>query len=114
MYEVSKCAPQEALRDLDKAFRHFYEGIKKGAKVGFPRFKRKGLRDSFRLTGTIKVNEASVQLPRLGVIRLKEKTAVEGQILSATISRQADRWFVSLTVEQEIYSSSCARDTRRD
>lgn len=28
MYEVSKCAPQEALRDLDKAFNHFFRGIK--------------------------------------------------------------------------------------
>lgn len=24
MYEVSKCAPQEALRDLDRAFRNFF------------------------------------------------------------------------------------------
>ena len=88
MYELSKCAPQEALRDLDKAFRHFYPGIQKGSKVGFPRFKKKGIRDSFRLTGAIKVNKASVQLPRLGMIRLKEKSAVEGHILSATIFRQ--------------------------
>ena len=102
MYELSKCAPQEALRDLDKAFRHFYRGIQKGSKVGFPRFKKKGIRDSFRLTGAIKVNKASVQLPRLGMIRLKEKSAVEGHILSATISRQADRWFVSVTVEQQM------------
>ena len=102
MYELSKCAPQEALRDLDKAFRHFYRGIQKGSKVGFPRFKKKGIRDSFRLTGAIKVNKASVQLPRLGVIRLKETSAVEGHILSATISRQADRWFVSVTVEQQM------------
>lgn len=102
MYEVSKCAPQEALRDLDKAFKHFFRGIKKGTKVGFPKFKKKGLRDSFRLTGIIKVNETSIQLPRLGTIRLKEKAAVSGKILSVTISRQADRWFVSVTVEQEI------------
>jgi putative transposase len=28
MYEVSKCAPQEALRDLDKAFKGFFSRIK--------------------------------------------------------------------------------------
>src|SRR5438105_6451078 len=28
MYEVSKCAPQEALRDLDRAFQNFFRGIK--------------------------------------------------------------------------------------
>jgi putative transposase len=102
MYEVSKCAPQEALRDLDKAFRNFFRNIKKGITTGFPKFKKKGVRDSFRLTGIFKINENSVQLPRLGIIRLKEKPAVEGRILSATVSRQADRWYVSFTVEQEI------------
>src|SRR5215472_15434193 len=47
MYDVSKCAPQEGLRNLDNAFRHFFrrchlkkEGQLKG-KVGFPQFKTK-------------------------------------------------------------------------
>ena len=102
MYEVSKCAPQEALRDLHRAFQNFYAGLKQGKQVGFPKFKKKGRHDSFRLTGTIKVNPKSIQLPRLGELRLKEPTQVRGKILSATISRQADRWFVSLTVEEDI------------
>ena len=101
MYEVSKCAPQEALRDLDKAFQHFFRGIKQKKKIGFPKFKKKGIHDSFRLTGTIKLNEKSVQLPRLGSIRLKEVSKFQGKILSATLSREADRWYVSLTVEEE-------------
>jgi putative transposase len=104
MYEVSKCAPQEALRDLEKAFQNFYRGLKQGKQVGFPKFKKKGKRDSFRLTGTIKVNSRTVQLPRLGILRLKESTHVEGKILSATISREADRWYVSITLEEEIES----------
>ncbi|ABZ85562.1 transposase, is605 family, orfb [Heliomicrobium modesticaldum Ice1] len=102
MYEVSKCAPQEALRDLDKAFKNFFRGLKLGQKVGFPRFKKKGQDDSFRLTGAIKVNGKAVQLPRLGVIRLKEEPWIRGRILSATVSREADRWFVSLACEVEI------------
>ncbi len=101
LYEVSKCAPQEALRDLDRAFKNFYRGLK-GKSIGFPKFKKKGRQDSFRLTGTIKINGYSVQLPRLGKLRLKELSQVKGQIFSATVSRQADRWFVSLTVEEEI------------
>jgi len=72
MYEVSKYAPQEALRDLDKAFRNFQRGLMRGTKVGFPNFKKKGRYDSFRLTGTIKIFEKSVQLPRLGRLRLKK------------------------------------------
>ena len=98
MYEVSKCAPQEALRNLDRAFRNFFEG-----RANFPRFKKKGIHDSFRLTGTIKVFPKHVQLPRLGKVRVKEETAkFKGKILSATVSREADRWYVSLAVEVEI------------
>lgn len=96
MYEVSKCAPQEALRDLDRAFKNFFRGIAQG--VGFPSFKKKGDRDSFRLTGVIKLKEKSVQLPRLGLIRLKETPKIQGRILSATIVREADRWYVCFPV----------------
>jgi putative transposase len=93
MYEVSKCAPQEALRDLDRAFKNFFRGIAQGVTTGFPSFKKKGDRDSFRLTGVIKFKGKSVQLPRLGFIRLKETPKIQGRILSATIIREADRWY---------------------
>ena len=101
MYEVSKCAAQEALRDLDKAFNNFFRGLKTGQPIGFPTFKKKGRRDSFRLTGAIKVDGKQIQLPRLGVLTLKERSKIEGRILSATIVREANRWFVCLTVELE-------------
>ncbi|MHA2169949.1 MAG: RNA-guided endonuclease InsQ/TnpB family protein [Candidatus Kariarchaeaceae archaeon] len=103
MYEVSKCAPQEALRDLDRAFENFY--VKR---TGFPNFKKKGKNESFRLTGAIRLHRINnhnwMQLPRLKRIRLKEfpKLKNNTKILSATVSCQADRWFVSLTVKEEI------------
>lgn len=105
IYEKSSCAPQEALRDLDRAFKSFFCSLKTGKRIGFPKFKKKGVHDSFRLTGSIKVKQKAVQLPRLGVIRLKEEPKVEGRILSATVSREADRWFVSLSCEVEIPDS---------
>ena len=101
MYEVSKCAPQEALRDLDRAFKNFFRGLKEGHSIGFPAFKRKGGHDSFRLTGTIKVKDRKIQLPRIGSVGLKETSKVEGKILSTTISREATRWYVSVSVEIE-------------
>jgi putative transposase len=111
MYAVSKCAPQEALRDLDKAFAHFFRRVKekrsgKSVKVGFPRFKSKkhGL-GGFRLTGAIHVFEKAIQLPRLGLLRLKERDylPIGGiHILNATVSEKAGRWFVSLQVEMEV------------
>jgi len=104
MYECSKCAPQESLRDLHRAFQNFYRGMKQGKKVGFPKFKRKGVRNSFRLTGTIRFEGRKIQLPRIGKIRIKEKRKryYSGHILSVTIRRRATRWFVSVTVEEEL------------
>jgi len=104
MYETSKCAPQEALRNLGQAFKNFYRGLKSGNKIGFPRFKRRGVRDSFRLYGTIRFHERAIQLPRIGKVRLKEKRKCyyNGRILSVTVRRRANRWFVSVTVEEDI------------
>jgi len=111
MYEVSKCAPQEALRDLDRAFAHFFRRVKekktgKNIKVGYPRFKsRKNGIGSFRLTGAIHVFEKAIQLPRLGRIRLKERSylPVNGiHILSATVGEKSGRWFVALQVQTDI------------
>ncbi|MFX1509795.1 MAG: RNA-guided endonuclease InsQ/TnpB family protein [Promethearchaeota archaeon] len=108
MYEVSKCAPQEALRNLDKAFMQFFQRIQRDEKPGFPKFKsRKRGIGSFRLTGVIRVFQDSIQLPRLGRLRLKESGYLppESQcihILSATISEKAGRWFVSLQVQEDI------------
>jgi putative transposase len=112
MYSVSKCAPQEALRHVDKAYDNFFRKVKlkkqgkfKG-KVGFPKFKKKsrGI-GSFRFTtGTIKVFPDAIQLPRLGKLRLKEHDYLPTSgvhILSATVSEQAGRWFVSIQVEEE-------------
>jgi len=104
--EVSKCAPQEAFRDLERAFRNWRQG-----RAGRPRFKRKKSLDDnkARLTGSIRVFPRHVQLPRIGKVRTKERTdkllalLSEGKarILSATVAREADRWYVSLTCEVE-------------
>lgn len=95
--EVSKCAPQQALRNLDRAFRNM-----KKTGAGFPKFKRRGVsRDSFWLQNSISLSGRYVKLPRLGCVRLKERPNIRGEIKSATVSRVADRWFVSFHVVQE-------------
>jgi len=104
LYEVSKCAPQEALRDLDTAFKNFFRNIKKKKKAGFPKFKskKKGI-GSFRLTGSIHVESNRVKLPRLGWIRLKEKDRLPISSPSTiTVSEKAGHWFVSLHTEKEV------------
>ncbi len=118
MYEVSKCAPQEALRNLEKAFKRFFEHCKKKksgkykGKLGYPRFKskKKGI-GSFRLTGSVHVGERYVKLPRLGKLRLKEAgylPTTASKILSATISEQAGHWYVSIQVEEEVADTRAA------
>ncbi len=111
MCETSKCVPQETLRDLHRAFKNFYRGLKSGKMIGFPRFKRRGSRDSFRLYGTIRFHERAIQLPRIGKIRIKEKRKSyhNGRILSASVRRRANRWFVSVTVEEDICNTQPVR-----
>jgi putative transposase len=109
--ENSKCAYQEAFRDLDRALRDFVtsgKGQRGGGRLGFPRFKKRGrCRDSFRLTGSLRCSGATVALPRIGAVRTHESTRKlarrldngTARILSATVSRTAQRWFVSFTCE---------------
>ncbi|HEX7165091.1 MAG TPA: RNA-guided endonuclease TnpB family protein [Trebonia sp.] len=111
--ENSKRCYQEAFRNLDRALRDFVRsgrGERKGKRPGFPGRKKRGkARDSFRLAGAIRCEGGTVTLPRLGTLKAHESTEklaalVRGgkaRILSATVSRTAQRWFVSLTVEVE-------------
>jgi putative transposase len=102
LYEVSAHIGQQALVDLERAFERFLKSVTgEVPKAGRPRFKRKGERDSARLY-EFRVFERHVQLPNIGRIRLKERTMkLKGRPIAATVTRRADRWFVSLTVERE-------------
>lgn len=109
MYEISKSAPQNALKNLHNAFIKFFEGLKKKQKVGFPKFKSKHRsRNSFKVDGCdIHINNGTIKLPRIGKVRLKERDyiPVSGvKYMNATISKDVDRWFVSVSViyEQDI------------
>jgi putative transposase len=104
LYEVSAHIGQQALVDLERAFDRFFKGLKgAGPKSGFPKFKRKGERDSARFY-EVTLEERHLRLPNVGRVRLKESCSdrgFEGRVLSATVRRRADRWFVSLCVERE-------------
>ena len=113
---VSKCAPQEALRDLDTAYKHASRRLKegkRGQKVGWPRFKsRNKAIGGFRLTGSISLFEKSIQLPRLGTLRLKEHgyLPIGAKVAQATITEKAGHWYVSVQLEQE-YGEIVAGDS---
>ncbi len=104
--EISKCASAKAFNNLDRAFAKFFKNIKKNKKLGYPRFKRKGIKDSFYIANDrIQFNNKKVRLPKLGWVKMKENLRFEGKIMSATVSRTADKWFISVRVEQEILDS---------
>ena len=118
--ENSKCAYQEAFRDLDRALRDFIKsrnGQRKGGRLGFPRFKKRGrCRDSFRFgSGVMRCAGSTVTLPRLGTITTHESTRKlarrlgngTARILSATVTRTAQRWFVSFTCEADRAVPGC-------
>src|SRR5260370_38050710 len=77
---------------------------KLGGQLGDPRRKSRNRgRGGFRLTGAIAVFPDAVQLPRLGRLRLKERSYLpaDAKILSATVTEQAGHWYVCVLVEQE-------------
>jgi putative transposase len=104
LYDVSAHIGQSALKDLNDAFESFFAGLRgTRPRCGFPRYKKKAERDSARLYA-VTLEERHIRLPKVGRVRLKEtrtNRGFHGRILSATISRRADRWFVSLAVERE-------------
>ncbi|MDY7003923.1 MAG: RNA-guided endonuclease TnpB family protein [Cyanobacteriota bacterium] len=95
-YEVSKCAPQYALRYLSNAWKRCFTKVS-----GQPKFKKKGRDDSFTLDGSISVGFNRIKLPRIGWIKTFEILPDNINPKSVTISRKANRWFVSFQVERE-------------
>ena len=101
--EVDKCALQNTLKQLDSAYQHFYRRVKEGKKPGFPHFKsKKQKRQSYQTNSNIKVLEGAVQLPKLGKVKCRVSRAVQGRILSATVSRSASgKYYVALCCRLE-------------
>jgi len=62
---------QQALKDLDFAFQHFFRRVRsKEEKPGYPRFKRKGDKESFRYPQGVKIEGNHVYLPKIGAVRV--------------------------------------------
>lgn len=119
----SKEAASSGLADLACGFKAFWEGKRgqrAGARVGFPRFKRRGrVQESFRYTtGRFGVSDRTrLRLPRIGHVRTHEPTtkllekinAGRVRILSMTVSRESGRWYCSLCCEVERDDRPAAR-----
>ena len=95
MLEVTKNAPQMAIIQLGEAFKNFFAG-----RTQYPQFRRKGVHDRFTLTNDqFSIDGCRIRIPHLGWVRMRESLRFAGRIMSATVSRVADRWFVSIAVD---------------
>jgi putative transposase len=104
LYEVSAHIGQPALKDLNVAFERCCRGLKgEGPKRGYPKFKKKGrARLGPVVRGHARGAAAADAEHRTGSLEgTRTSRRFEGRILSATITRRADRWFVSLCVERQ-------------
>jgi putative transposase len=98
-YESSKCAPQYALAHLRDAWSRCFN---KQLKTKPPKFKKKGRNDSFTLDGTIKVvDHYKIQVPKIGILKTYERLPFGYEPKNVTISRKADRWYISYRIEVE-------------
>ncbi|WP_406804590.1 RNA-guided endonuclease InsQ/TnpB family protein [Clostridium perfringens] len=100
--EVSSKATKQAIMNGDKAFRDFFKKAK-----GFPRFKKKKNQDvkayfpkNNKTDWTLERHR--VKIPTLGWVRLKEfgYIPVNSMVKSGTVSQKADRYYVSILVEE--------------
>lgn len=102
--DLPKSVPQQAIKNVGRAFQHFFRRVKAKEKPGYPRFKRRGVHDSARLDngpGTFAFDRRRIRLPKIGWVRMREALRFAGKPLSATLSREADRWLISIPVEME-------------
>jgi len=92
---------QQALKDLDCAFQNFFRRVRNKEEPGYPRFKSKGEKDSFRYPQGVKVKGGYVFLPKIGMVRFKKSREIEGIIKQTTVILDAGRWYVCFSCEVE-------------
>ncbi len=102
LYESPKDANLQPFAALHDAFQRFF---KKAAK--YPTFKKKGkCKDAFYVSNDkFRLDGKRVRLPRMGWVKMREVLRFDGKILAATVSRTADRWFLSVQVATEMFPS---------
>ena len=94
--EVDSTALQSSLKDLDSAYQKFFK-----EHSGFPKFKsKKTHRFSYKskcVNGNIQYCGKHIKLPKLGMVKTKNKLIPQGRILNATVSQDpSGKYYVSL------------------
>ena len=89
---------QQALKDLESSFKNFF-----AKRSDFPKFKRKGEKDSFRFPQGCKLEQQNnrIYLPKIGWIRYRNSRAIVGDMKNVTVSRKCGKWYISVQTEFE-------------
>ena len=88
-------ALQQTLKDLELAIKRCYQ-----LGFGFPKFKKKGKDDSFRVPQGFVVGRSSITIPKVGQIKINKHCPLGGKAKHLTIGRDRDgKWYVSVCVE---------------
>ena len=103
MSETNKDANQRPFANLQTAFTRFFKKTSK-----FPRFKKKGIEDSFYISNDkFAIDNSRFRIPKLGWVNGAEKLRFTGKVMSATIKRKASYWFVVVSVQTEKTFMTC-------
>ena len=89
---------QLSLKDLECAFKNFF-----AKRADFPKFKRKGEKESFRFPQGCKLEQQNnrIYLPKIGWVRYRNSREVVGQIKNVTVRQKCGKWYVSIQTEFE-------------
>ena len=105
--EVSAVILQQSLRDLDTAYRNFFDGLKgKRPRMGAPRLKSKrDNRQSIRFTANAAwriTPGGKLRLPKIGDLKVKWSRTLPSTPTTVTVVRDAaGRYFASFVVETD-------------
>lgn len=101
MKEIHRDAHAQPFADLSKAFANWWKALRTGGRTQAPAFKKKGRsRDSFYVANDkLSFDDKTVRLPVLGWVAMTEALRFPGKVLSAVVSRTADHWFLSVSVD---------------
>lgn len=97
--DVPAQALQQALKNLERAYTNFFK-----KRADFPKFKKKGQRESFRIPQGFEVDNQNgrIKVPKVGWMRYRKSQDVLGEAKNLTISESCGKWFVSVQTEREV------------
>lgn len=101
LQESDKDSLQQCLKNLDTAYKKFFNG------AGFPNFKSKRGKNSYRTVGYLKLDQDNkmIRIPKVGWIKFRDKTNFSGltKIYNITISKSfSGKYFASISAEVDI------------